>query len=87
LRAVQGSAEYSIAVGEDLKERVFEALRICMEGFLSVPENKLLSAVADLGLCKEQSLILLYRLLFIMFAEDRTLLPYRLNRTYTRNRH
>jgi hypothetical protein len=85
LRAVQGSAEYSIAVGEDLKERVFEALRICIEGFLSV-RNNLLSADADLELCKEQSLILLYRLLFIMFAEDRTLLPYRLNRTYTRNR-
>jgi hypothetical protein len=84
-RAIQGSAEYSIGVGEDLKERVFEALRICIEGFLSVPENEL-NPEHDLELCKSQSLILLYRLLFIMFAEDRSLLPYRLNRTYTRNR-
>jgi type I restriction-modification system DNA methylase subunit len=29
---------------------------------------------------------LLYRLLFVMFAEDRQLLPYKLNRTYTNNR-
>jgi len=84
-RAIQGSAEYSIGVGEDLKERVFEALRICIEGFLSVPENQL-NPEYDLELCKSQSLILLYRLLFIMFAEDRSLLPYRVNRTYTRNR-
>ena len=79
-RAIRGSAEYSIGVGEDLKERVFEALRICIEGFLSVPENSLKPEV-DLDLCKAQSLILLYRLLFIMFAEDRNLLPYRVNRT------
>jgi hypothetical protein len=84
-RAVQGSAEYSISIGEDLKERVFEALRICIQGFLSVAENEL-DAAAQLNLYKEQSLILLYRLLFIMFAEDRRLLPYRINRTYTHNR-
>src|SRR5207249_1723560 len=32
------------------------------------------------------SFILLYRLLFIMYAEDRRLLPYRVNRLYTNNR-
>jgi hypothetical protein len=40
-RAIQGSAEYSISVGEDLKERVFEALRFCIQGLLSVEENEL----------------------------------------------
>ena len=85
VRAVHGSAEYAIGIGENLKERVFEALRICIEGLLSVPDNEL-SPTTDLHICKEQSLILLYRLLFIMFAEDRGLLPYRTNRVYTRNR-
>jgi hypothetical protein len=36
--------------------------------------------------CQEHSLIFLYRLLFILYAEDRGLLPYRLNQTYTNNR-
>lgn len=34
-RAVEGSSEYSIGVGEELKDRVFEALRLCIEGFVS----------------------------------------------------
>lgn len=34
-RALRGSSEYALSVGEDLKERVFEALRLCIEGFLT----------------------------------------------------
>jgi len=83
-RAIRGSSEYRVGVGEDLKERVFEALRLCIEGFINFPVNKLMSH-AHLALCREQSFILLYRLLFIMYAEDRGLLPYRRNRLYTRN--
>lgn len=84
-RAIKGSSEYSLGVSEKLKERVFEALRMCIEGFLSFTPNKL-SYDKHIELCRQQSLILLYRLLFIMYAEDRGLLPYRVNRTYTRNR-
>ena len=84
-RAVDGSSEYSIGVGEELKDRVFEALRLCVEGFLSHRENAL-DPKQDLRACQEHSLIFLYRLLFIMYAEDRGLLPYRRNQTYTNNR-
>ena len=84
-RAVAGSSEYSIGVGEELKDRVFEALRLCVEGFLGHKENAL-DPERDMRVCQEHSLILLYRLLFIMYAEDRGLLPYRRNRTYTNNR-
>ena len=84
-RAVDGSSEYSIGVGEELKDRVFEALRLCVEGFLSHHENAL-DPQQDLRACQEHSLIFLYRLLFIMYAEDRGLLPYRRNQTYTNNR-
>ena len=73
-RAVDGSSEYSIGVGEELKDRVFEALRLCVEGFLSHHENAL-DPKQDLRACQEHSLIFLYRLLFIMYAEDRGLLP------------
>ena len=84
-RAVDGSSEYAIGVGEELKERVFEALRLCVEGFLSHRENAL-DPEQDLRACQGHSLIFLYRLLFIMYAEDRGLLPYRHNQTYTNNR-
>lgn len=84
-RAVDGSSEYSLGVGEELKDRVFEALRLCVEGFFSLPENEL-DPEQDLRACQEHSLIFLYRLLFIMYAEDRGLLPYRRNQTYTHNR-
>lgn len=84
-RAVEGSSEYRLGVGEGLKEQAFEALRLCVEGFLNNPANGL-TPEAHLELCREQSFILLYRLLFVMYAEDRQLLPYRLNRAYTENR-
>jgi len=84
-RAIEGSSEYRVGVGEGLKERAFDALRLCIEGFLNYPPNDL-SADLDLEHCREESFILLYRLLFIMYAEDRRLLPYRINRVYTDNR-
>lgn len=84
-RALRGSSEYALSVGEDLKGRVFEALRLCIEGFLTHRPNQL-TADHDLTECREQSFVLLYRLLFIMYAEDRGLLPYRRNRLYTENR-
>jgi len=84
-RAIEGSSEYRLGVSEGLKERTFEALRLCVEGFLSHSENDL-DPLTDLELCREQSFVLLYRLLFVMYAEDRKLLPYKINRTYTNNR-
>ncbi len=84
-RARKGSSEYRLGIGNDIKTRVFEALRISIEGFIEYKLNKL-NTVQHLEVCREQSFILLYRLLFIMYAEDRTLLPYRINRLYTENR-
>jgi len=84
-RAAQGSNEYRLGVGEGIKDRVFEALRICIKGFLEHKTNNL-NPQTDIQICKEQSFILLYRLLFIMYAEDRDLLPYRTHRTYAENR-
>jgi len=83
-RAMLGSSEYAVGVSEDLKERVFDALSLCISGFLKRTENKL--SFDDLETCKTNSFVLLYRLLFVMYAEDRGLLPYRINGTYTQNR-
>ena len=84
-RALRDSSEYALSVGEDLKARVFEALRLCIEGFLTHKPNNL-DPARDLNACREQSFVLLYRLLFIMYAEDRGLLPLHRNRLYTDNR-
>ncbi|MBI5725962.1 MAG: Eco57I restriction-modification methylase domain-containing protein [Planctomycetes bacterium] len=84
-RASKGSSEYRIGVGEGLKRQVFEALRLCIEGFLNHGPNKL-DPHNELPTCRQNSFTLLYRLLFIMYAEDRGLLPYGTNKAYTENR-
>jgi len=84
-RAVHGSSAYRVGVGEGLKERAFDALRLCIEGLLNFPANNVTNE-QDLQTCREQSFILLYRLLFIMYAEDRRLLPYNVDSVYTNNR-
>jgi len=85
VRAIEGSTEYRIGVGDRLKQNAFEALRLSIEGFLALKANGL-DPTSDLQTVREQSFVLLYRLLFIMYAEDRQLLPYKINRTYTNNR-
>jgi hypothetical protein len=84
-RAIEGSNIYRLGIGEGLKGRVFHALESCIRGFLSHPGNNL-DPAHDLSLCRDKSLVLLYRLLFVMYAEDRDLLPYRRNRLYRDNR-
>ena len=44
--------------------------------------NNLTSSLTDIELCRQQSFTLLYRLLFVLFAEDRKLLPYKIDRGY-----
>jgi len=73
-RVYQGSLEYAQAVGDDLKENVYKALRLLAEGFLHTQGNDL-DPVRDLDEIHANSLVLLYRLLFINYAEDRGLLP------------
>jgi hypothetical protein len=73
-RVYQGSLEYAQAVGDDLKENVYKALRLLAEGFLHTQGNDL-DPVHDLDDIHANSLVLLYRLLFINYAEDRGLLP------------
>ena len=62
-------------LGEDLQDNVFTALRVLGEGFVETndldidPDNK--EAREEL---KEQSLVLLYRLMFVLYAESRHLI-------------
>jgi hypothetical protein len=57
----------------DLRERIFTIVKILANGFAERPENKITDA--DLPRLYENCLIFLYRLLFILYAEGRSLLP------------
>ncbi|MFH1932295.1 MAG: N-6 DNA methylase [Pseudomonadota bacterium] len=80
-KVYKASVDYAEAVGEELKENVYKALKSLTQGFLSTPANKLKDT--HLKEIHENSLILLYRLLFILYAEYRGLLPIGENRLYT----
>jgi len=72
-RAYRDSTEYAANVSEELKENVYEALRLLAEGLLSFPGNNLKSE--DLDLVRENAFVVIYRLLFILYAEAREFLP------------
>jgi Alw26I/Eco31I/Esp3I family type II restriction m6 adenine DNA methyltransferase len=72
-RAYKESIEYTSRLGDELKENVYEALRLLAEGFLHFPGNNLTQK--DLDPIRENTFVLIYRILFILYAEDRGLLP------------
>ena len=69
------SQQYTVAVSDDLKNRIYDALRLLIDGFLNFPRNRFDSANPPLDKIHTNCLILLYRILFILYAESRGLLP------------
>src|SRR5215203_4986134 len=69
------SEDYARSVGNSLKRQVYEALRHVAQGFLDYPENALEPAPETLREIYDNSLIMLYRMLFVLYAESRDLLP------------
>ncbi len=76
------SSDYAQGVGASLKVQAFAAVRHLAQGFLDYPRNRLTSDDATLKEIYGASLILLYRLLFILYAESRGLLPVDTNEQY-----
>jgi len=60
---------FSEELGEDLKGNIYEAIRLLSEGFLEFPENNL-DSEEDIDLIHDSSLIYLYRLIFVLYAES-----------------
>lgn len=67
------SIDYARRVGAELKENVYESLRLLATGFLGMEKNAL--GPQNLEEIRSNALVLLYRLLFIFYAEARNLLP------------
>lgn len=76
------SADYARGVSESLKLQVFDALRHLAQGFLDYPRNQLAPDAETLREIYASSLTVLYRLLFILYAEARELLPLRASPGY-----
>ncbi len=76
------SQEYARAVGNTLKDQVYDALLHMAQGFLDHPANGLQPDPATLKQIYDNSLIVLYRLLFMLYAEARDLLPLRESTAY-----
>ncbi|MBI3947847.1 MAG: N-6 DNA methylase [Armatimonadetes bacterium] len=75
-RVLEGSQEYAAGITNRLKDSVYDALRLLMTGFFEFEANHLdRSDSRTLRQVHDESLIVLYRLLFILYAEDRGLLP------------
>ena len=69
------SIHYTVSVSDDLGDKIYLALEELINGFLSYQGNNLTTSGADVEKIHENSLILLYRLLFVLYAESRGLLP------------
>jgi very-short-patch-repair endonuclease len=77
------SADYARGIGTTLRGQVYDALAHLAQGFLDYPANRLdASDRATLKTIYDNSLIVLYRLLFVLYAEARELLPIRANASY-----
>ena len=76
------SMDYAREIGNTLKSQVYEALRHLAQGFLDYTPNALPHDEATRKKIYDSSLILLYRLLFVLYAESRGLLPVRESAAY-----
>lgn len=79
---LQNSTNHARQISDNLKEQVFTALRHIAQGFLDDKSNKLQADPQTLKQLYDNSLIILYRLLFIFYAEARDLLPLKTNHLY-----
>ena len=75
-QVLEGSDAYALSVSERLRENVYDATRLIIQGFLRHPHNQLDPSNPDhLQRAYDLSLIVLYRILFLLYAEDRGMLP------------
>jgi len=73
-RVREESLAYAQKIGEDLQENVYRAMKILAEGFFAEQSNSLSHTADDIRDVQDNCMRLLYRLLFIFYAESRKLL-------------
>jgi len=73
-RVREESTAYAQKIGKDLQENVYKAMKVLAEGFFADQSNSLSHSMEDIRDVQDNSMRLLYRLLFIFYAESRKLL-------------
>lgn len=81
---LDGSQRFSGALAERLRERVYDEVVPRLAQGVAAAQGIAAPKQADLHQLYEMALMILFRLLFIAYAEDRDLLPYRSNEAYRR---
>ena len=71
---LRGSVQYAEGLPRRIKERIYDAVHEFVNGFFANSSNAL-DPTRDVEAAFQASLILLYRLLFVLYAESRALLP------------
>ncbi|WP_435585843.1 hypothetical protein [Micromonospora aurantiaca (nom. illeg.)] len=79
---LRASADHAAALGERLRERVY--VDVVPDLAKAVAGNMGATSEGELAEAYHRTLIILFRLLFIAYAEDRGLLPYLRNPRYTK---
>ncbi|MYD57541.1 MAG: hypothetical protein F4246_11075 [Rhodothermaceae bacterium] len=80
---LDGSTRFAGNLAKELRERIYEhVVPVLAQGIVHARGGA--SNVEDLALTYEMALTVLFRLLFVAYAEDRDLLPYRHNDAYRR---
>jgi len=83
-RILEGSEEYAVELEADIKERAYDVVELLCRGFAADFTHAQLTD-ATLKSIYDNSLTLLYRLLFVFYAEARELLPLTANASYREN--
>jgi len=77
-RVLNESKDYAKNIGDDLKDNVYWAMKRIAEGFINQKSNRLENPDAEtLARVQNSTMILLYRFLFLLYAEGKGLLDLR----------
>ncbi|MBE9501031.1 MAG: hypothetical protein KAX23_00845 [Dehalococcoidia bacterium] len=83
-RILEGSEEYTVELETNIKERAYDVVELLCRGFAADFTHDQLTD-GTLKSTYDNSLTLLYRLLFVFYAEARELLPSTTNASYREN--
>ena len=83
-QVLEESRRFAGRLAEPLRERIYDQVVPALAQGASTARRPADAGRGSLGQTSEMALIVLFRLLFIAYAEDRDLLPYRYNDVYRR---
>ena len=79
---LDGSERFAGDLAEELRERIYDKVVPVLAKGIAAARNMERPSTAELERTYEMALTVLFRMLFIAYAEDRDLLPYRHNEAY-----